>query len=159
MTARRHARWLWFLLGLFCFRVAAQGMQTVADVAWLPHFEAWHSAVLPYRQLLFAQLLIIAFYASLALRFSMGRIVPSRRAGKVWLALGLLYGALMAARLAIGLLVASSPRWFHSHISIFFHFVLAAFLLVVASFHRGWGAPSDECSFAHSASQGNKDLG
>lgn len=132
-----HAVWLWLLLGLFCFRVAAQLIQTQAPVAWLPDFESWHSAVMPYPLLFTAQLAIIAFCGWMAWRVSTGRLERSARAGRVWTTLAIVYAVVMLVRLLIGLAEPSTPRWFHSHISIAFHFVLAGFLYVVGSYHRG----------------------
>lgn len=128
--------WLWFLLALFCFRVAAQLIQTQSPVRWLPDFESWHSAVLPYPLLFSAQLAIIAFYGWMAWRVTTGRLATSLRAGKVWTALAIVYAAVMFARLLIGVSDPEAARWFHSYISIAFHFVLAGFLYVVGLYHR-----------------------
>lgn len=134
--AAGHAAWLWFLLTLFCFRVGAQLIQTQAPVDWLPDFESWHSAVMPYPLLFSGQLAIIAFYAWMAWRVSTGRLERSGRAGRVWTTLSIVYAVVMLLRLLIGLAEPSTPRWFHSHISIAFHFVLAGFLYVIGLYHR-----------------------
>ena len=136
ITATCHALWLWVLLALFCFRVAAQLIQTQWPVRWLPDFESWHSAVLFYPLLFAAQLLIVAFYGWMAWRVTTGRLVPSRRAGRIWTTLAIVYVAVMFARLVIGASELSAARWFHSYISIAFHFVLAGFLYVVGLYHR-----------------------
>ena len=132
----RHAGWLWLLLALFCFRVAAQLIQTQAPVRWLPDFESWHSAVLPYPILFSAQLAIIGFYAWIAWRVSTGRLNASARAGKVWTTLAVIYALVMFVRLLLGVSDPTAARWFHSYISIAFHFVLAGFLYVVGLHHR-----------------------
>ena len=47
-SQRQTARWLWILLGLFCFRVCAQLFQCFFETAFLPPFAAWQSGLLPY---------------------------------------------------------------------------------------------------------------
>lgn len=130
------AAWLWLLLTLFCFRVAAQLIQVYWSVRWLPDFESWHSAVVFYPLLFCAQLMIIAFYGWMAWRVTTGRLVPSARAGRVWTTLAIVYVAVMFVRLLIGASDVTTVRWFHSYISIAFHFVLAGFLYVVGLYHR-----------------------
>ena len=135
MSARHIAPWLWLLLGLFCFRVLAQLLEARWNLPFLPAFEAWHSALLPYGLLLLAQALIIALCAKVALGFSNGSARPSRRVGAVCLSIGGLYLAVMLARLALGLFVLPSHPWFGAHLPTLFHLVLACFLLLVGAFH------------------------
>ena len=59
-------------------RVAAQLIQAVTEVSWLPAFSAWQSGALPYPALLVSQLLIIAVQVELIRRSVKGRFAPSR---------------------------------------------------------------------------------
>lgn len=131
-----HAACLWFLLALFCFRVAAQLIQTRWPVTWLPDFESWHSAVMPYPLLFSAQLAIIAYCSWMAWRVMTGRLTRSARGAKIYTTLAVVYAVVMFVRLLIGVSDAEAARWFHSYISIAFHFVLAGFLYVVGLYHR-----------------------
>ncbi len=135
MESRRYGFWLWALLGLFSFRVVAQLVQWRMDVPFLPSFEAWHSAVIPYGLLLAAQALILGFYGWVALEFWKGRVQPSRTSAGVWLAIGAVYAGVMVARLVLGLTLMSSHYWFANHLPTFFHVVLASFMLVAGAFH------------------------
>ncbi|MCP9452626.1 MAG: hypothetical protein NNA23_08070 [Nitrospira sp.] len=47
------------LLSVFCLRVAAQMLQPMSPVAWLPPFEAWVGGGLPYWRLVLCQVLVI----------------------------------------------------------------------------------------------------
>lgn len=125
---------LWGLLGLFCFRVIAQLIQSNFSMDFLPAFEAWHSGALPYHYLVITQILIIFLYVYICIRFTNKNVVPNRKLGNIFLFAGLIYAGIMFARLLIGVFVSSST-WFHAYLPIFFHFVLAAFLIIVGMFH------------------------
>ncbi len=125
---------LWGLLGLFCFRVFAQLIQSNFSIDFLPAFEAWHSGALPYHYLVMAQILIIFLYGYICIRFTNRKVVPNKKLGNIFLYAGLVYGIFMLGRLLIGVFMSSSA-WFHAYLPIFFHFVLAAFLVVVGMFH------------------------
>ncbi len=125
---------LWILLGLFCFRVVAQLIQSYFSIELLPAFDAWHSGALPYHYLVITQVLIIFLYGYISVRFTNRSVVPNRKLGNIFFYTGLIYAIVMLARLFIGLFVSSSA-WFHAYLPIFFHFVLAAFLIVVGMFH------------------------
>ena len=123
------------MLGLFIVRVIAQPLSLVVDSPLLPRFESWHGGVLPYPALLLAQLLIIAWFARTAWRFSKGDVAPHRRRG-IWVtAFGVVYFLTMLARLILGLTVMRESRWFTSYLPTFFHVVLASFLLLYGHFH------------------------
>jgi len=130
----KYAKILWFLLGLFFFRVTAQLFQLVFDISYLPPFDAWYSGALAYPYLLFSQLIIIGIYSYICFQFTNGTVTPSKRAGMFFLGLGAIYTSFMLGRLLIGQLFTSSA-WFHAYIPIFFHFILALFLIVVGIFH------------------------
>lgn len=134
-SSRHYAPWLWLLLALFCFRVAAQPLALAGSASFLPSFDAWHSALLPYPWLLAAQILIIVVFAWTAWRFTRGDVAPRPGFGRFLVGLGSLYFGVMLLRLALGLTVLSSHPWFGKILPALFHLVLASFLLVVGVFH------------------------
>lgn len=134
-TAKRYARWLWLLLGLFCFRVAAQFVTLAGTPSFLPPFDAWHSGVLPYGALVTAQIVIIVVFGWTASRFSGGNVRPRRTLGLFLASIGLLYFAVMLVRLVLGLTLFSTHPWFGKLLPTVFHLVLASFLLLVGAFH------------------------
>ena len=136
ITARQVAPWLWFLLALFSFRVIAQLLASQFDVPILPKFERWQSGVIPYIYLLLVQVGIIAWFASITLRFSKATITPQRATGLFLLLFGGLYFVGNVGRFILGLTTFSSHPWFTAHLPIFFHFVLASFVLSTGYFHR-----------------------
>ncbi len=135
MKTGTYAGLLWGLFTVFALRIVAQLAQLIFSVPWLPAFDAWHSAVLPYSVLLVAQFLIALGMAKVAIAFSRGSIEPSMSAARIWLPLGVLYLALMTLRLSLGLTVLAGHFWFASHLSTIFHFVLASFVLLVGLSH------------------------
>jgi uncharacterized protein len=139
-TSRGYAPWLWLLLALFVARVIAQPIALLTSAPFLPPFESWHSGVLPYPALVGAQLLIIAWLARTAWRFSRSDVIPRYRLGVWMLALGGVYFTTMLVRLALGLTVLSTNRWFSSALPTTFHLVLASYLLVYGHFHFRYGA-------------------
>ena len=134
-SSRGYAKWLWLFLALFIIRVIAQPIALLTSAPFLPPFESWHSDVLPYPVLVGAQLLIIAWFARTAWRFSRGEVIPRHRLGFWMLALGGIYFATMLLRLVLGLTVLSANRWFSSGLPTTFHLVLASYLLVYGHFH------------------------
>jgi hypothetical protein len=135
LDSKNYGFWLWSLSGLFALRVLAQLLQLKLDIAFLPPFEAWHSAVVPYELLVISQLFILCSYMWIAYRFSMGHVRPSMLAARIWLLIGSVYAAVMIGRLVIGLTGLSSNPWYGNHLPTFFHIVLAAFMLVAGTFH------------------------
>ncbi len=133
-NSSKYAKVLWVLLGLFCFRVIAQLLQLVFDSPFLPPFDTWYSGALAYPYLLVSQILIISIYSYICFQFTKGSVTPSNRMGILFLAIGGVYASFMLGRLLIGQLFTSST-WFHAYIPIFFHFILALFLIVVGIFH------------------------
>lgn len=123
------------LLALFCFRVLAQLLQRYIELPFLPPFDAWQSGAVPYNALLASQILIIVFAAWILRDIAMNRMQPSRKQGRVFFVIGLIYFSVMAARLFIGLTGFSEHHWFQSYLPTLFHFVLAGYLIVVGYFH------------------------
>ena len=135
MKAKRYSFWLWTLFGFFLFRVLAQLVQAQTTLPFLPPFESWHSAVIPYPLLLLSQVIILGFLANVTMTFSKGQVTPSRTSGRIWLGVGTIYFGAMMLRLIFGLTLCSDQAWFSNYLPTFFHLVLAAFLLVVGTYH------------------------
>ena len=133
----RYATTLALLSMLFALRVAGQALQHWAPVSLLPPFEEFQGSDLPYEILLPMQLALLAAMVVATVRIASFRQHPNARAGRILLWIGGIYMAGSVARIAIGLTVAAAPSWFSSWISGVFHVVLAAFMLVLAGFHRG----------------------
>ena len=130
-----HAPLLWSLLAAFAGRVLAQLVVALVPVPFLPAFEEWHSATLPYPVLLVAQLAILFVLTRIALEIGQAPRARPRR-GR-WLSVaGSIYLVLMLARLGLGRTVLADVRWFDAPIPTLFHLVLAAFLLVAGHQYR-----------------------
>ena len=120
---------LWTLLALFVLRVTGQALVAFLDVGFLPPMGEWYSGLLPYPYLLPAQILIIVVMAKICLDFTRGTgffFAPRRFFAVHWLYFGYLYLAVMIARFL----------WFGPSIPVFFHWVLAAFVIRVGLEHR-----------------------
>jgi uncharacterized protein len=111
-------------------RVLGQILVAFLEVQWLPPMERWYSGLVPYPALLASQLLIIALMVTICVQFTRGGgwfYEPRRILGFPLLLFGWTYLAVMLGR---AVLIWDRP------IPIVFHGVLAAFIIVVASWHR-----------------------
>ena len=133
--ARRFAPLMWVLTGLFALRVVAQPAALVIESSLLPPFESWHSAILPYPLLLLAQILLLAWLSRTASSFGAGNVTGHPRVARLATAVGVVYLAVMLARLVLGLTLLAAVRWFASPIPTIFHLVLATYLLVFGYVH------------------------
>lgn len=124
------------LLLAFTGRVAAQVMQFVAPVEWLPEYAHWHSSLLPYPVLLFFQVLIIAGSVWFLIKLGNGRFIPRRRRGRTLLILGSVYLTGAVLRLVLGQTIYKGNFFFDSPIPASFHIVLALMVLIWATAHR-----------------------
>lgn len=136
---RRTGIWLSILLVLFCFRVVGQMLVYFANVTWLPPMNEWYSGLMPYRFLLPAQFLIIGVYGTVCLQFIRGagffsQSRPAFANGVRYF--GWVYLIGMLARYPLRMWLVPEARWFGQTIPIFFHWVLATFLLVFAYYHK-----------------------
>lgn len=131
MSRQTAVKLLSMALVLFCGRVLAQHVQSVAGIRFLPPFEAWHSGTLPYSLLLVSQILIIIVAGIVLVRVQKNLYDFSRRRGAVLLWLGNVYFLAMFLRFILGLTVLSSHTWFGSILPAIFHMVLAGFLIVL----------------------------
>jgi len=136
---QRLAPLLWALLALFVLRVTGQALVAFLDVDFLPPMQVWYSGLLPYEYLLPSQVAIIVLMTKICLEFTRGRgffVEPGRFFSVYWLYFGYLYLAIMIARYPIQMALHPEARWFGGTIPIFFHWVLAAFVISVGLYHR-----------------------
>jgi putative CocE/NonD family hydrolase len=127
-------------LGLFIFRVLAQAVIALGWGQFLPPWEEWFSGLVPYRPLLISQLMIVAIYGTVCLQFWRGHglfVTPRRWLGDALLTVGSVYLGVMLIRYVIRMSLYPLERWTGGAIPIFFHWVLAAFLLTLGWYHRG----------------------
>ncbi len=137
-TPTRYGSALWALLGLFVLRVAAQLAIAVGFGSFLPPWEEWFSGTLAYPPLLASQIAIILTFGKIATDLTRGRgffAIPRRRLGSALIALGSLYAAVMVVRYAVRMSLYPLERWSGGSIPIFFHWILAAFVLVLGAYH------------------------
>jgi len=111
-------------------RVLGQALVALFGVRFLPPMPAWYSGLMPYEYLLPSQILIIAVMAKICVDFTRERgffFQPNRFFAGAWLWFGYLYLLAIAAR---AIFIMDRP------IPIFFHWVLAAFVIAVGHSHR-----------------------
>lgn len=135
----RTAATLWFLLFLFVLRVAGQLLVSLGCAPLLPPMEEWYSGLIPYGPLLASQILIVAFCAKVGVDITCGRgyfAVANPRLGSGLLVFGTLYLAAMVLRYVLRMSLLPESRWTGGAIPIFFHWVLAAWVLTLARYHR-----------------------
>lgn len=128
-----------FLLLLFCLRVAGQLMVAICQVPFLPPMQEWQSGLLPYPILLASQLLIIGLFAKVCHDFYVQSGFFYQAKGVLaepLMTFGKAYVVLNAARAVIWTTAFKHHIWFTGTIPIFFHFILASFLIIVATHHR-----------------------
>lgn len=141
----RYFSWMLLMAGLFGLRVLAQLIQAIYPLPFIPPFQAWHGAVMPYPVLVVSQFLIILVMAVVLLRVKAGAVVPRRWKYRVCFSLGGLYFSFMAFRLIAGLTFLSDHPWFSKSLPAFFHVVLAAFILLLGHYiyQKAVNTPSD----------------
>jgi len=137
--SRRYSIALLMLLFLFCLRVIGQMLVAFLHVPFLPPMKEWFSGLLPYPELLTSQFLIILLFSKVCFDFyrRQGYFAETswRFGNNLWI-FGWIYLSAMVLRYILRMSFYPDQRWFGGTIPIFFHWVLAAFLLVVAGFHR-----------------------
>lgn len=127
------------LLALFVLRVCGQLIVANFDVRFLPPMQQWQSGLLPYPVLVFFQVLIIALYGRICYEFNTGSgffVQPNARLSKVLTVFGSLYFVAMIARYVVRMTMFPEARWLDGTLPIFFHLVLAGFILTVARYQR-----------------------
>jgi len=138
-TPQSLAPWLWLLLAAFCLRVSGQMLVAFVGVSWLPPMESWYSGLMPYPYLLPSQFVIIALYSKVCVDFTRGHgffVTPRAAFGRGVLVFGYVYLAAMIFRYIIRMSLHPEARWFGGTIPIFFHWVLATFIIIFGQYHR-----------------------
>jgi len=138
-SPRRLAPLLWALLGLFVLRVTGQALVAFFRLEFLPPMQQWYSGLLPYEYLLPSQIVILAVMVKICVDFTRGAgffVTPRRFFAVQWLYFGYFYLAVMVARYPIQMHLHPESRWFDGTIPIFFHWVLATFVIAVGLHHR-----------------------
>ncbi len=133
MSARRTAILLWVLLALFVCRVLGQLIVVLYAPSFLPPMEQWYSGLMPYRYLLPSQIIIIIIFAKINLDISSGAgfwAQPKQKLG-IWVRnFGFVYLASMIVRYVLRMVWYPEERWFGGTIPIFFHWVLATYIIL-----------------------------
>lgn len=135
IVSRRYASLLWLLTGLFFLRIIGQVIQHWLPQPFLPLFRVFQGSDLPYWALLSVQLMILVVITRLARSVQHGRLIPSRRTGRLLAWVGNIYmiGALL--RITVGLAVPAAPAWFSTWIPAISHVILAGFVLILSLYH------------------------
>jgi hypothetical protein len=136
---QRLAPLLWALLGLFVLRVTGQALVAFFGVGFLPPMQQWYSGLMPYEYLLPSQIFIVVLMVKICIDFTRGTgffATPRRFFAVPWLYFGFLYLAAMVLRYPVQMVLHPESRWFGGTIPIFFHWVLAAFVIAVGLHHR-----------------------
>lgn len=118
----------------FLARVIGQIVVMLVEPAWLPGPEHWFSGILPYVFLLPAQILLLMFMTIItydAVRHDGYWHVVEDKTRKILRVVAAFYFISMLARYAVTMLLVPELRWFGHTIPIFFHFVLAGYILVL----------------------------
>jgi hypothetical protein len=127
---------LTIILLLFSFRVVSQYLQLNADITFLPEFDAWHSASIPYPFLLCSQLIIIFLSGTVILKIYKCSYRANAKRATILMWLGWLYFILMMIRFLLSTTVLQSHVWFGATLPAFFHMVLASFLIALGSYEK-----------------------
>jgi uncharacterized protein len=138
-SSRKTSVVLWLLLVAFCGRVFGQLLVVLGAAPWLPPMKEWYSGLLPYPALLPVQVLIILVLAWICVDFTRGRgfwVSTRPFFARGMLVFAYVYLAVMLGRYALRMILVPEARWFGQTIPIFFHWVLASFLIVFGRFHR-----------------------
>ena len=91
-----------------------------------------------YSVLLFVQAVILVVQTKICADFARGAgpfVRPRPRAARRIEAFAYVYASVMALRYAVTMWLRPEDRWLTGTIPIWFHFVLAGFLLVLCRFH------------------------
>ncbi|MCX6856229.1 MAG: hypothetical protein NTV80_15140 [Verrucomicrobia bacterium] len=126
---------LWVCTLLFLFRVMAQILVGIYHPSFLPPWEAWYSGLLTYPWLLLSQLLILMFMAVVNVHQASGSgiFVSAQPQALKWIRIfGIVYVLAMIMRYALRMALMPEARWLGGTIPIWFHLVLAAWVLLVS---------------------------
>ena len=133
---------LWICLVLFTIRVTGQILVEFFEATFLPPSKEWFSGIIPYPILLVFQIAIILLMAKVAtdLTKGAGRFSHSSPVtAKTLHIFGSIYMLSMILRYIIRMYIYPEERWTGGCIPIFFHCVLATFVLAWGH----WGKVSE----------------
>ena len=122
---------------LFVLRVAGQILVSFREVSFLPPFAEWYSGLMPYWMLLPVQLVMIVGMVWIVRDFARGRgyfVALKARTGTILMVLGGIYAASMVVRYVATMWLHPELRWFTGTIPIWFHLVLATFILTLGHY-------------------------
>ena len=123
---------LWICLVLFACRITGQILVEFFGVTFLPASKEWFSGIISYPILLVFQIAIILLMAQVATDLTKGTGRFSRSSSvtaKNLRILGSIYLGSMILRYIIRMYIYPEERWTGGCIPIFFHWVLATFVL------------------------------
>jgi hypothetical protein len=136
---RPYAALLVGLAALFLVRVVGQALVAFFQTPGLPPMDEWYSGLLPYPLLLPTQAVILGLLGWICADFVRGDgywVRPRPRLGRWLTRIGSVYAGGMLLRYVVTMTLHPERRWLGTGtIPIVFHWVLAAFLLVLARFH------------------------
>lgn len=130
---------LWTCLLLFILRVLGQIFVAISQVSWLPPMGEWYSGVMPYYQLLPAQLTIMMLMTLIAYDFTRTSgffFVTKPTTSTILMIISVIYFSSMVLRYTIKMTRHPEKRWFRETIPIFFHSILATFLFLCGTYSR-----------------------
>jgi len=129
----------WIAVAVFAARICGQALAAAGESAWLPPMTDWYSGLIPWTLLLPLQLLILVAMSILATLHALGESTGaprfSSRFRKAVLSFAAVYLAAMMIRFVLhaNAMAGSGEFWLRGTIAIFTHWVLAGFLLAIAS--------------------------
>lgn len=127
---------LWGLQGVFLLRVLAQLEVVLVEPIWLPPMGAWYSGLIPYPILLPVQIGILMWMTIISYdntRRAGLFFVQSPRVRGVLVVISTAYFAMMLARYLLTMVLHPESRWLGGVIPILFHWVLAAYIGLLAA--------------------------
>ncbi|MFN8658769.1 MAG: CocE/NonD family hydrolase [Candidatus Obscuribacterales bacterium] len=123
---------------LFCLRVTGQLLVAFFQVTWLPPMESWMSGAVSYPVLLTLQIGIITLMGKICwdIQHRDGYFYqPSERLGRFFLEAGAFYFLIMVMRYSMRMSLYPHERWLGGALPIFFHCVLALFVMFYGAYH------------------------
>ena len=130
---------LWICLVLFACRITGQILVEFFEVTFLPPSKEWFSGIISYPILLVFQIAIILLMAQVATDLTKGTGRFSRSSSvtaKNLRILGSIYLGSMILRYIIRMYIYPEERWTGGCIPIFFHWVLATFVLAWGNLNK-----------------------
>lgn len=143
MRHRIHARLLLALSLMFLIRIAGQAVQRWMPQSFLPPFDAFQGSSLPYELLLLIQIIILFWMLRMTWKVSRDEFIRNERTGRILAWVGGIYMAGSVTRILIGIFFPDADTWFKAEIPVFFHLVLAGFLIILAKCHLNPSRPEE----------------